>query len=133
VLLVHRAHDPWRGMWSAPGGFCVYDEHPIDAVVRETREETGVAIEVTGFLGIWIDEYADAPAPDNDTISVAYYTAIPSGTVETTPEAAEVIEARWFAWNEIPAALAPPGTLRAVLDAWHEAGQSSTPLLDRPT
>lgn len=135
VLLVRRAHDPWRDQWSAPGGFCLHDEHPIDAAVREVHEETGVAVRVVGFIGIWIDQYADAPSPDDDTISVVYYAAEPVGDSTGTPDGVETAEARWFAWEELPLNLAPPGTLEAALTAWRDAfraGRTATPLPDRP-
>ena len=57
-------------MWCAPGGFCDRREHPVETVVRETLEETGWRVEVTGFIGIWLDDY-----DDDEVIAVAYYAA----------------------------------------------------------
>jgi 8-oxo-dGTP pyrophosphatase MutT (NUDIX family) len=59
LLLVRRAHAPWRGAWDVPGGFCGPREHPRDAARREVREETGLDVRVGGILGIWVDTYAD--------------------------------------------------------------------------
>jgi ADP-ribose pyrophosphatase YjhB (NUDIX family) len=137
VLLVRRAHAPWRDMWSAHAGFCDGLEHPIAAAEREVFEETGVRAQVTGFLGIWTDCYADEPADDEDVelISVVYYYATPLDDGSGTPDPGEVAEARWFRWHELPAALAPPGTLERVLAAAREAresGATETPLPDRP-
>jgi 8-oxo-dGTP diphosphatase len=42
LLLVRQADD---GVWSLPGGVVEPDEAPADAVVRETWEETGLAVE----------------------------------------------------------------------------------------
>jgi ADP-ribose pyrophosphatase YjhB (NUDIX family) len=136
VLLVRRAHDPWRGMWSAPAGFCDGLEHPIAAAEREVLEETGISVLVTGFLGIWTSEYGNArERDDRELISVAYYHAVPAEAVEGAPDPDEVAEVRWFPWDELPAALAPPGTLERVLaaarEAW-ESGATVTPLPDRP-
>jgi 8-oxo-dGTP diphosphatase len=135
VLLVRRAHDPWRDMWSAPAGFCDGLEHPIAAAEREVFEETGVRATVTGFLGIWTDAYADEPDADDELISVVYYYATPLDEGSGAPDPAEVAETRWFRWNEVPGALAPPGTLERVLAAaragW-ESGAMVTPLPDRP-
>ena len=55
VLLVHRSIEPYLGYWDIPGGFCEVDEHPAQAAIRETREETGLEIELTGLLGLWMD------------------------------------------------------------------------------
>jgi 8-oxo-dGTP diphosphatase len=135
VLLVRRAHDPWRDMWSAPSGFCDGVEHPIVAAEREVFEETGVRATVTGFLGIWTDAYADEPDADDELISVVYYYATPLDQNSGEPDPAEVAEVFWFPWDDLPPGLAPPGTLEQVLAAaragW-ESGATKTPLPDRP-
>jgi len=118
ILLTRRAYAPWRDGWCAPGGFCEYDERPQDAAVRETLEETGLRIRVTALLGIWVDAYADDTRDeDAEWISVAYFAAEAIGK-EGDGDAAEVAEQRWFTLDELPGDLAPPGTLRSVLDEW---------------
>lgn len=131
VLLGRRAHAPWRGLWGSPGGFCELGEHPADTVVREVREETGHDVEVTGYLGTWIDVYADDPGdPEAGVINVAYYTAVLAARESAQPDPDEVSELDWFAWDELPAAVAPPGTLEAVLAAAREG--ATTPERSRP-
>ncbi len=46
ILLLHRAHDPNRGLWSPPGGKLKTDlgESPYACACREAREETGLAL-----------------------------------------------------------------------------------------
>jgi len=131
VLLTRRAYAPWEGGWCSPGGFCERGEHPIETVEREVLEETGLRVKVSGYLGVWVDDYADASAvPEVDVINVAYYLAELVGGDEGDFDPAEVSELRWFAWDALPADLAPPGTLAAVLAAARGAGGS--PVLDRP-
>ena len=118
VLLARRAYSPWKDLWGTPGGFCEAGEHPIETVEREVLEETGLEASVTGYVGVWVDTYADDPAtPDADVINVAYYRAAPLGGDESAFDRLEVSEVRWFGWNELPSDLAPPGTLEAVITA----------------
>ena len=123
VLLGRRAHSPWHGLWGSPGGFTEPGERPEDTVVREVREETGLAVEVERYLGTWVDVYADDPdEPDAGIINVAYFTAVPTSEARGLGDPAEVSEIAWFGWDELPTDLAPPGTLGEVLDAAHAAG-----------
>ena len=39
--------------WSTPGGSVELDENPIDAVVRETWEETGLLVQPTALIGVF--------------------------------------------------------------------------------
>lgn len=50
VLLVRRRDYP---VWNLPGGKVETDETPWEAVVRETREETGLEIEVHRLTGVY--------------------------------------------------------------------------------
>jgi ADP-ribose pyrophosphatase YjhB (NUDIX family) len=51
LLMVRRAHDPGRGLWTIPGGRCLDGESTRDACVREVREETGLDVLVGRELG----------------------------------------------------------------------------------
>ena len=116
VLLARRAHTPWHGLWGSPGGFCEIGEHPADTVVREVREEAGHEVVVTDYLGTWVDAYADDPeALDAGVINVTYYSAALASDERGPVDPAEVSEVAWFAWDELPKDLAPPGTLEAAL------------------
>jgi ADP-ribose pyrophosphatase YjhB (NUDIX family) len=133
LLLVRRAYAPWKGAWTSPGGFCEAGEHPIETAEREVFEETGVRVTVNGYLGVWIDHYADEPSTDDEIINVAYYVAVPAGDPVGAVDDAEVSEVAWFAWDELPHELAPPGTLAAVLAAARDARPgSSGSLPNRP-
>ena len=45
ALMIQRGPNPpeWSGKWAFPGGFVDVDEDPLDAVLRELGEETGVS------------------------------------------------------------------------------------------
>jgi 8-oxo-dGTP diphosphatase len=52
LLLVRRCDS---GAWELPGGRVEVGESAADAAVRETAEETGVQVTVTGFVGLFTD------------------------------------------------------------------------------
>jgi ADP-ribose pyrophosphatase YjhB (NUDIX family) len=138
VLLVRRGYaaSPWFGSWCAPGGFCEVGEHPIETAEREVLEETGIAATVTGYIGVWVDEYATEPRPGAaETINVAYYQAVRASEDEGSFDPAEVSEIGWFDWDRLPTDLAPPGTLAPVLAAARRVLAETarfSPLPDRP-
>ncbi len=52
VLMIQRSDN---GRWALPGGGQELGESVRDAAIRETREETGLDIEITGVTGIYSD------------------------------------------------------------------------------
>src|SRR3954470_19346860 len=50
VLLIRRTDN---GLWAIPGGAQDFGEYIAETAVRETREESGIEIEVTGIVGIY--------------------------------------------------------------------------------
>jgi ADP-ribose pyrophosphatase YjhB (NUDIX family) len=51
LLLVRRANDPGRGLWSVPGGRVEPGEDDAAALVREVAEETGLAVRAGDLVG----------------------------------------------------------------------------------
>ena len=98
ILLARRAHEPFRGYWDLPGGFLREGEHPLDALRRELREETGLEIEPLEFEGIWMDRYGDSESA-SATLNL-YWTARVRGG-ELAP-ADDVSEVGWFSPEDLP-------------------------------
>lgn len=69
VLLIQRGHPPWKGAWALPGGFVDEGEDPLDAVLRELHEETGLTGRVTGLLDVKGDPSRD---PRKHVVSIVY-------------------------------------------------------------
>jgi 8-oxo-dGTP diphosphatase len=93
ILLGRRAFDPGKGLWDLPGGFLHEDEHPLDALRREVREETALEIEPIEFLGFWLEPY------DGRIVLCLAWTA--RGRGEARP-GDDLVELRWFAADELP-------------------------------
>lgn len=131
--MAQRAHEPWLGCWDVPGGFCEVEEHPIQTATRELREETGLGIEVTGFLGIWLDDYPEPDGNGESTLTAYYHALVVGGQEEADPN--EVSALAWFPPDGLPHDLAFQGHLPVVLQAWRQAfqrGETVTVLADRP-
>lgn len=58
LLLIQRATEPGRGHWSLPGGRVERGELLQQAVVREMREETGLAFVCEELVG-WVERIDD--------------------------------------------------------------------------
>lgn len=53
LLMVRRAKEPARGLWSLPGGHVEVGEYLSDAARREVAEETGLEVRIEGLAGIF--------------------------------------------------------------------------------
>ena len=53
ALLVRRGKDPDRGLWGCPGGHVEPGETLLQAVVRETLEETAWTLRPLALLGVY--------------------------------------------------------------------------------
>ncbi len=92
IVLIKRGIEPGYGMWAQPGGFLEIDETVLDGAIRETREETGYEVEVTGIVGL----YSRIAAA---IVTAIYEARIVGGTATTSHETLEV---RAFAPDAIP-------------------------------
>jgi 8-oxo-dGTP diphosphatase len=92
LVLVRRAIDPGYGLWVVPGGFVDVGETLEEAVVRETREETLIQVEVVRLLNIYSYKHSR-------TVVAAYLTRFLGGELAAGDE---TLEARVFGPEEIP-------------------------------
>ncbi len=119
LLLVRRAHEPFRGYWDIPGGFLEEGEPPLDGLRRELLEETGLEVEPGDYVGAWIDRYGDAPGAQF-TLNL-YWRARVLGGDERPAD--DVSELQWFAREELPPREDIAFTnVPLVLDAWLATG-----------
>ena len=100
VLLIQRGKAPRRGEWSIPGGAQEVGETVEAAGRREVREETGLEIEITGFLAV-----VDAIRPDEEGRIRSHYTLIDFAAEWVSGEAVagdDAADCRWVHPDELP-------------------------------
>jgi ADP-ribose pyrophosphatase YjhB (NUDIX family) len=76
LLLVQRANEPGRGLWSLPGGRVEPGENDSAALTREVAEETGLAVEVGPLVG-----EVERDAPGGRLYVIRDYQAVSVGGV----------------------------------------------------
>ena len=99
-LLCRQPHSP---EWGLVGGGIEPLESPEDAVLREVREEIGVAATVHGIVGAYGGEDLLVTYPNGDHVgytTIAYSCAIPVDA-EFLFADGELIETGWFTTTEI--------------------------------
>jgi len=116
VLLGRRCIDPGAGKWSFPAGYVNRGEVLEEAATREVLEETGLAVRLTGLVGV----YSERGSP---VVLVVYAGDIESG--EPVPDGHEVSELRRFAFERLPEDLAFPHDRRVLAD-WKRARQTGS-------
>ncbi len=89
VLLIRRGKEPALGRWSVPGGAVRWGERLEEAVVRETREETGV--DVAPVESLVVAELFDEVRSQarHHYVVVDYLCAYVSGEPRAASDAAE--------------------------------------------
>jgi ADP-ribose pyrophosphatase YjhB (NUDIX family) len=101
ILLIRRSDND---NWALPGGGMDLGESLPDTAVRETAEETGIHVEVTGLVGIYTDPRHVILYTSNNEVRQefsAVFTARPLGG-EPTPSD-ESTEVRWVPPAEVGA------------------------------
>ncbi|MEW6368355.1 MAG: NUDIX hydrolase [Acidobacteriota bacterium] len=109
LLLVRRAHDPFKGDWCFPAGFVEWDESPRECAEREVREETGLEIAAKEIFNV----YSGSDDPRTNAILVLYFAEVTGGNPVAGDDASEI---RFFGAGEIPQEIAFEAHRRAIRD-----------------
>ncbi len=115
-FLLERRTD--NGLWGLPGGGVLPGETLEATAIREIREETGLIVRITGFLGIYSDPQDGRIVryPDNGDlahiIDVIFIASVISGRLKISNESLDV---RFFNGDRLPENIVLPA-IRPIRD-----------------
>jgi len=118
ILLVQRSQEPSKGAWGTVGGFMEYGETPLEALVREAKEELGVNIKPGPYLGTKNDFYDNQQGELYSTLGLVYSAKLIS---ENFKLAEELSDAKWFSAKDFPQDIGFPST-RWLIENWRDKG-----------
>ncbi len=95
ILLVQRAMEPRKGLWSLPAGFIEIDESVEQCAVREVKEETNLDVELTELLAV----YSVFDDPRYICLLVVYSGKIIGGELRCGDDASD---AKFFPPSDLP-------------------------------
>lgn len=102
------------GKWSFPAGFVERGERVEHAAARETREETGLEVDIGELIGLYSSE--------GETVVLAVYAAT---SARGEPRAGDdLTEVGWFDVSDLPELAFPRD--RRVLEDWLSSQESAT-------
>ncbi|MFN3349511.1 NUDIX hydrolase [Pseudorhodoplanes sp.] len=116
VLIVRRGGTFGRGIYTLPGGVVETGETLTDAVIREVREETQVAIEPVTLAG-----YREMILRDGDGKASRHFVILCFAARwiagEPVPDPAEISEAAWRLPDELDRLKTTEGLAEIVAEA----------------
>jgi ADP-ribose pyrophosphatase YjhB (NUDIX family) len=121
IMFSRRARDPAAGKLDLPGGFVEEGEHPLDSLHRELREEAGIGLRDTEFVGIFMDWY-EVGERQVSTLNLYWSARIADGRPEPADDGAEL---RFFAPDEVPRDELAFEHLPDVISAWRARNENA--------
>jgi 8-oxo-dGTP diphosphatase len=98
VVLIKRAHEPYKDRWALPGGFVNYGETAEDAAVREAEEETGLKVKLMKLIGVYSDPNRD---PRGHVVSICFLAEKVKSKPVASSDAAEARVFKDIPWKEL--------------------------------
>jgi 8-oxo-dGTP diphosphatase len=99
ILMVQRAQTPLLDYWCLPGGYIDYGEQPSDAIIRETKEETNLEVEIDQLVGV----YTIDNDPRGFNIDIIYSGRFVAGSIAPNDE---VKSCGYFSIDDLPKQIA---------------------------
>ena len=99
IALIKRGNEPARGKWTIPGGLVELAETPEQAVVRETKEETGLDVENPILLDVVTNvDYDEQGKVKYHYVIIDYLVHVTAGNAQASSDA---VELRWVLFEEV--------------------------------
>lgn len=114
-ILLQRRRD--NNMWALPGGVMQIGESLPGCAVRETREETGIDVEIVSIVGTYTNPghvFAYADGEVRQEFSICFLARPVGGKLTVSEESTDVC---WFSPGEISALRMVP-SIRKRVDDW---------------
>jgi 8-oxo-dGTP diphosphatase len=115
LLLVRRCDS---GAWELPGGRVDVGETAVEAAVRETAEEAGVRVQVTGLAGLFTDPGHVIRSPGGEVrqqfallFRARWLGGVPRGDLHETSDAA------WVPLADLPGLAIEPPVRQWIIEA----------------
>jgi ADP-ribose pyrophosphatase YjhB (NUDIX family) len=104
VLLTRLGRSSHQGRWTLPGGGIDFGERPIEAVVREVHEETGLHVRVEALLDADAGVYEDSSRGPREIHAVRflYRVGVLGGTLGVLEQGGSTDAVRWWPVGELP-------------------------------
>jgi 8-oxo-dGTP pyrophosphatase MutT (NUDIX family) len=117
VLLTYRADSP---RWHLVSGILEPGEQPVDGVIREVREETGVEVEVERLSSCWAGDPLVIPTNGDrcQFLDLSFRCRYVAGAPHPADD--ENTDVRWFPLSQLPAL--KEATLRRIKHALDREG-----------
>lgn len=121
VLLVRRGTEPMLGQWTLPGGLLEVGEPLLAGVVREVREETGLAVEPIELIELLDRIQREGERVRYHYVLADYLCRVTGGQLQAASDANAVRWVERTEWNSHSALKIDPITVRVIESGWQRA------------
>jgi ADP-ribose pyrophosphatase YjhB (NUDIX family) len=93
-VIVQEAKKHVYGLWNLPAGRLEENEDIITGAKREAEEETGLKLNVDGFVGV----YQSKKESGDNIIRILFKASVKSGKIKFPKE--EILDCKWISFEE---------------------------------